>query len=213
MPIIHQYKLEELIARLPELEPFDRQLTESRIRCVLIAAAGFEDRARAIVEKSQGYHWQDMCVIIYPTNTNDNQAGELAFGQMSCYKIENRVVYERQTFWESLQKYFNAYKNEGDSLCFVVDVSGMSSYVLYPVMEAVRRFVPRARLAVFYVEAAQYHPKKEDWDSFRSTIDDLNNSLMVAEQFQKTGSFESRGPNDVYTCPLYLGNNPAELRA
>jgi hypothetical protein len=211
MPIIHEIKLDEIIANLPQVQCFGTQLADEERPCILVAAAGFEDRSRWVAEQTRDYPWHKILVIVYPTNEIDNEPGLQAFQSMASYSGDSLLLYERSTFWSTLQASLSKIAAEDESYRIVVDLSGMASYVLYPVFEAVRRFIPKSELTVLYVEADHYHPRKSDWDAFKSEIKDLSNSLEVAERFQKSGSFESRGPNFVYASPLFPGDNPVAL--
>ncbi|HET6327488.1 MAG TPA: hypothetical protein VFG04_22590 [Planctomycetaceae bacterium] len=210
MPIIQQTTIEEIVAGLPELEPLDDQLKRITERRLLISAAGFEDRARDRVERD-GHIWESVLVITYPTNPKDNEAGLQAIEALSANVKPQHVVYARSTFWNDVRNFLDGLPGQGEGVFVVVDVSGMSSYAFYPLMEGIRRSLPRARLGIVYIEADRYHPEQQAWGAFRSSLADLTNPLTVAEHYQSAGRFESRGPAEVYASQIFPGSNPEPL--
>lgn len=207
MPIIHQVSVDEIIARLPELEPLEEtHLNGSGCKVILFAAAGFEDRARALIEQFPPSVWDDLLLVCYPTNEADNESTRRAYRHLDITGERTELLYDKGTLWQQLDDALTKY-NDGNGCAAVVDVSGMSSYVLYPLLESIRQKLPRALLGIIYFEADEYHPRKEAWTAFRSSIIDLSNSLEIAERYQQSGKFESEGPTTVYGSQLYPGIN------
>ena len=210
MAIIHEKTIDEVIAALPELEPLDRQLDEATELLILISAAGFEERARDLVTQKPDI-WHDLVVVTYPTNQVENQSGQDAFRRAKAKNTYSEIAYERREFWDRVCKCLSQIPENGKGYQVVVDVSGMSSYVFYPLMESIRQEVRLANLGIVYVEADKYHPHQDVWESFRDGISDLSNPLEIAELYQQKGNFESRGPSDVYASQLFPGINAEPL--
>jgi hypothetical protein len=211
MPIIHQAGLDEIIAVLPEVEPFGKSPIRVADRKILLfAAAGFEDRACVVAAQFDPDNWDDLILVHYPTNEPDNEQALALFRQLAVRGKIRELLYDRAGIWQDLNGAIDEY-GEGDGCVAVVDVSGMASYVLYPVLEAIWRRLPRARLAVLYIEADEYHPKKDVWETFRNTVSDLSNSLEIAERYQQSGKFESQGPTVVYASQVFPGSNVDSL--
>lgn len=207
MPIIQQVDVDEIIAGLPELEPLDENhLSCPDRRAILFAAAGFEDRARTLIEQFPASIWRDVVLVRYPTNEADNEPTLLAFRELPISGERIELLYNRGTLWQQLNAALDRY-GDGAGCDAIVDVSGMSSYVMYPVLAAIIQQLPQASLGIVYIEADEYHPRKDTWETFRASISDPSNSLEVAERYQQSGRFESQGPSAVYGSQLFPGVN------
>src|SRR5690606_36669186 len=143
---MHQVDVDEMIAGLPELEPLEEtHLQWPGRRRILLAAAGFEDRARTPVKQFPANTWDDVVLVRYPTNELDNEPTLQTFRDIAINGERSEILYARGTLWQELHRVLNRY-GDGDGCVAIVDVSGMSSYVFYPVLQAVIRAMARACL-------------------------------------------------------------------
>jgi hypothetical protein len=206
MPILHEVRVDEVIAGLPEIEPLDKDLLSAKGEQILLfAAAGFEDRARALISQHPAKTWSDIILVRYPTNEADNEPTLQMFRGLVIQGERREIVYNRASLWGDLNEVIAKY-NSGEGVRAIVDISGMASYVIYPVLEVIRQKLPLATLGVVYVEADVYHPRKQAWDAFRNSIGDLSNPLEIAERYQRS-EFESQGPTAVYGSQVFPGSN------
>lgn len=205
MPTVTQTSWADIVGALPDYRPWsDSYGSEAAL---LVVAAGFEERARAIL---QGEWWPEpgrLVVVEYPTNYEENRETRVAFEN----RHENATVirYTKSSFVEDWRSYLN--NNEGFSgKHIVVDVSGMSSYVFFGLMEGIFDICVNATLTIFYAEAEEYFPTKDDLDGLDKALGSAKDLLEKAEIFEKR-NFQSRGIGSVYESEIFSGKNIGEL--
>ena len=131
---IHQNDISDLLRVMPDLKPFDPQISYD----LLICALGFEDRTHRILDliKGEGDLKRTTLVLIkYPTNEKDNNLNASHF----------ETIQERLRGFQEIKYSYSYYsmalsnilreqlKNEGLRVCF--DISTCSSYLFYPTMK------------------------------------------------------------------------------
>jgi hypothetical protein len=210
MPHIRPITTEDIIAGLPELIPLDHQLNDTSQRfSLLIASAGFEDRASAVVQRGLLSSFNHALVITYPTNDEENEGARRAFESNASECALEFLRYNREEFANNLTAHLSSVLGAKDDKV-VVDVSGMSSYVIYPVLAVLLERFPFAKLSILYFEALDYCPTEEVWKDFKSAVSDLTDPLEMAERFQKV-TFQAKGVELAYGSPLFPGLNSGTL--
>ena len=205
MARVTQITWSEIVATTPGFEPWHLEAAE-RVD-LLVVAAGFEERARAILNADLWPNPKQVLAIEYPTNLEDNRETFDAIYEKSCF-LES-IRYERRLFLEDCRQYFNRYSGfSGKHL--VVDLSGMSSYVFFCLMETLVQCCAEAKVSIFYAEALEYFPTKGDLEGLQNALGSADDLLQQAEIFEKR-NFQSRGIDAVYESELFPGRNVGDL--
>ena len=113
---------------------------------ILIVAAGFEDRARAILDPSYWPNPKSLMTVIYPTNYKDNEMALSSMRERARDCLVTEVIYKRGNFRQSLRRHLCS---KVPSTHIVVDISGMSSYVIFSVMGSIWEFCRNASVTIF----------------------------------------------------------------
>jgi len=199
----------DIIRRMPEIAPWDGNLLTNRSIDLLICCVGFEDRSTAIIDALDDVNVRSVIRLRYPTNPNDNARAEAQFRSQARWQEQVDLVYERGSFVGSMTRCLNAWKTQ-PSPRVAIDISGMASYLTYPVLNTVWEQLPGAKLAIFYAEAAEYAPSRSEWDAFFSSVGDANDNLAMAERYEET-HFQSRGVDFTYESDIFPGCNVGPL--
>ena len=205
---IQQIQIADIIARLPQLIPWDDKRVVGGQSTCLVVCAGFEDRATAIVKAVGSTSILHLIVIDYPTNESDNAISSVLFNSISAIK-STRILYNKSTFYQEFCVAIEAHATV-DGFKVVVDVSAMASYVTSRVFGAIWRKVANADVTVFYAEAEEYHPTRVEWEEFFKGITDPEENLSIASRYEEL-YFQSRGVGETYECDVFPGSNPGPL--
>jgi hypothetical protein len=194
----------EILSRLPEIVPWDASLLDDGIN-VLICCAGFEDRATAILADLAGVPIRNGIVVLYSTNPADNVNALERFRHVTNWEIRTEFPYDRATFTSMLRQHLKQWRDE-PAVRVVIDLSGMSSYLIYRVLSAVWEELPAARLGVYYAEAQEYAPTRQEWNVFFDSIPLPQDNLAMAEAYQQN-HFQSIGIDITYESEVFPGKN------
>jgi len=115
------------------------------------------------------------------------------------------VKYDRGTFVSVLHETFSQWKG-GTGLRVVVDLSGMSSYVLYRVLSLIWTELQGAQVAIYYAEGQEYAPTRGDWEMFYKSVPEPHDNLAIAESYEQN-HFQSVGIDDTYESDVFPGEN------
>ncbi|MYB36500.1 MAG: hypothetical protein F4Y26_03725, partial [Gammaproteobacteria bacterium] len=162
MPRVRQTTWLDVLADLPphvESTGCDMGPTD-----LLIVAAGFEERAQAILRSEWWPHPRETVIVEYPTNYEDNLTTKAAFEAAS--KSTTILHYSKMSFVDKCRSIFIERAGLPDHR-IVVDISGMSSYVFFTIMGTLVRFCEGARVTVFYAEAEEYFPTEAEMEGLR----------------------------------------------
>ena len=174
---------------------------------LLVVAAGFEERARAILDSRFWPEPKEVVLIEYPTNLDDNIETLNAFRDK--FPSSEVIRYTRRLFLEDFQQYLDK-KSGYPGQHIVVDLSGMSSYVFFGLMDILFKRCSDASLTVFYAEALDYFPTREDLEGLENALGNADDLLQQAEIFEQR-KFQSRGIDAVYESKLFPGRNVGDL--
>lgn len=200
----------EVVSGLPDVVPFSSVDLSNRACDLLICAAGFEHRSAAIARVNPAFSPNKVIVVDYPTNKVDNLASrETIMSQFSSIATA-LVTYNRRTFRRDLSVELGGVIGR-DGAKVVVDISAMSSYVVYRVLYVLCEYLPAASIGVFYAEAEDYYPTS---DEIRNATEPAGekNLIELAEKIATT-RFQSRGIDETYECELFPGTNKHGLPA
>lgn len=204
---IEQIGVGEIIGRLPQLVPWDRSELSCQTIDLLIICAGFEDRAVAIVNAISGVKVLHQVTIHYPTNAEDNARASDAIALISASR-RSAIVYDKSSFFAEMNRILEEYSDK--EMRIVVDVSAMASYVTSRVLSALWNKCSRASIRMYYAEARDYHPTREDWEVFFAGVERPDDNLCIAERYEDT-YFQSREVDDTYECDAFPGSNEGPL--
>ncbi len=209
MPEITQVGVADVMRVLPELVPLEQGLAGESSVDLLIACAGFEQRATAVVDDLASVCVQNSLIVEYPTNLSENLPAAAKLAQMRVAGTRTVIQYNRAEFLHRLQESLKPYGGAKD-IRVVVDMSGMASYVVYRVLSAVCDRLPNARLAVYYAEASEYSPTESEWNAFIVGVTDTTDNLLMAEHYEHT-CFQSKGIDVPYDSDVFPGENVGPL--
>lgn len=204
MAEIQEVRIGDIVSELPELVPWDdREVNGSRIT-LLIVCAGFEDRAVAIADAVKDASIDELLIIEYPTNPEDNADAIATLSSIPAKTVE-RLQYDRREFFHQIQSRVAKMSSVVD-VDVIVDVSAMASYVVSRTFAALWGKLPGARLRVFYAEADEYHPTESAWKEFFESVTDPDDNLAIAERYEQT-YFQAKGVEETYECDVFSGRN------
>lgn len=206
MPEITQITGVDLWSHLPEVVPWHSNLCPAGID-LLIGCAGFEDRATSVVEDLRGIEVRAGVLVVYPTNASDNAAAIKTFQKLGHRPAE--IPYQRGKFLSQIRKQLAPWRGR-QGIKVVVDLSGMASYVIYRVLDALWCELPMAELAMYYAEAQDYAPTREEWESFYRDVPEPRDNLAIAERYEQN-HFQSSGIEDTYESDVFPGFNAGPL--
>ncbi len=209
MPEITQFDIAHVMHNLPELVPWNPALVSPGHIDVLICCAGFEDRATAIVNDVIEISIDQVAIVVYATNTEDNAPALDKLRQISARSEHKELPYDRHNFFACVRKCLELWKDR-DGVRVVIDLSGMASFVAYRVLKAVWDELPSARLGIYYAEASGYSPTRDEWAEFYENVTNPHNNLAMAESYEET-HFQSKGVDDAYESEVFPGLNTGSL--
>lgn len=153
------------------LTPLDvRETRESSRKCAaLILAAGYEDRARAFLDKIWPADLSNVIVLRYASPPEENEKAfswmlkKLKTGgrqpKISTIPFNFRKTVELAELLEvTLRKIPD---DSGDSLW--VDISGLTNYAICVVLYTCRKVFPFKAVKLFYTDADEYFPSESDY--------------------------------------------------
>lgn len=194
----------DVISKLPDMQEVGEREPVLEDGDVLICAAGFEDRTTAIASQEISPNCKTL-LIEYSTNTNDNADNLKSLQSLTPSGPSEHVIYDR---FEFRRKLTSSVRNlaEGSPKTVVVDISGMASFVLSRVLDAVMQSFPDSSLQIFYAEAKEYYPSKKEWEKFLSKLKNASDLLEMAEQYEEN-KFQSQGMEVAYESETFPGKN------
>lgn len=198
----------DIHCKLPDLVPFNVDALGDMGAAYLICCRGFEERSFAVQEDFHTSTLSGLLVVSYPTNEEDNVSSEQAFSRLQA-NSNLSVLYERGTFLTQVREAVRAWENDSTTTV-IVDLSGMASYIVPRVLWAVWQELPKARCAIYYAEANTYHPTQDEWNEFFSGVEDPDDNLSIAEQYEQT-YFQTRGVGTIAECEVFPGHNAGPL--
>lgn len=203
MPTLRDSTLDEVLS---SLEPWIPYYADERSD-LFVAAVGFEERASpCFVEWCQAR--RDLggraLLIEYPFNKEENAVENAKFEKAAAdagIKVDRRS-YHRLALYGQAVSFFLEYAQDADVL---LDLSGVASFVFYPLLSALVDTAPRARLRVCYSEAIHYFPEESEWREFTDKFKTLD-LVDRARLFEKY-HFQSKGVENVFESPNFPGRN------
>ena len=100
-------------------------------------------------------------------------------------------------------------KQVADPSGVVIDLSSLASFALFPIVAGIIEALPTSRLQVCYSEAADYFPKRSEWEEFQAKVIDLD--LYERSRLFDEQHFQSSGVEMVFECAPFTGQNPDKL--
>ena len=207
MPAIRDSVFSDVVASLDEWRPF----ADIGPATLFIAAMGFEERSAACFETwCNGSTSRERTAILvrYPFNRAENEVQETRFSEAAALGRVSVVYvdYDQRSLYGAM---IALTKRVADSSVVVVDLSSLASFALYPILAAVAEALPESSLHICYSEAADYFPKRAEWESFQAKVSELD--LYERSRLFDQQHFQSSGVELVFECPPYIGHNPDKL--
>lgn len=207
MPAIRDSTFSDVVASLNEWRPFSGVGSAT----LFVAAMGFEERSPSCFEQwcfANKSTNRTAILIRYPFNRTENKRQEDRFIDAASKTGVTVVQYEYDQ--SSLYGAVIALtKRAADTSSVVVDLSSLASFALFPVLAAVTYALPNSFLQICYSEAADYFPKRTEWDAFQAKVSELD--LYERSRLFDEQHFQSSGVEMVFECPPYIGHNPDKL--
>jgi|GEM_PF-7014151 len=196
MITINRITKNDVLSSLPDLVSFSsNQMVAQSPVALLICTAGFEDRATAVVKAVSCCDIEGLLVLRYPTNLVENARSlEMLRGITARRAME--LTYDRAEFRRSLRAALDELLAE-EHTPVVVDISVMSSYLLYRVLDALLEHRLSPRVSVFYSEAGEYYPHQAEWERVHMRARKAKDFLKKANLYEKSG-FQSLGVDAIY---------------
>ena len=206
---IHRTTKNDILDRLPCHEPFSAdQFTGRRPISLLICSAGFEDRATAIVEATAGCEIEGLLILRYPTNVEENSRSLESLRGIPAGRVIE-LTYDRADFRRSIRSILDQFlASEGTTV--VLDVSVLSSYLLYRILDALLDHRSDPRVLIYYAEADTYFPQRSEWQRVHSRAQKKKDPLKRANMYERSG-FQSLGVDAIYESELHPGRNISAL--
>lgn len=207
MPSIKKIDIDDILARLPELDPLDEDSFSNGID-LFVGGYGFEDRANAIAETIAPDRVKNALFIKYECNKSENDPSR-------CYNIERfgsekivEIEYEKSTIDAELAEIMRALSLGPGRV--VVDVSALASYAIYPVLDCIFDHCDKTSLVIAYCESEVYFPTQEEWAAVWENVERISDPLERQRLLLESG-FQSTGIGDVYTSRRHPGKNDGLL--
>lgn len=151
-----------LMPLLPPIKHFDfRSVPHIR---VYIAAAGFEDRATAVLDRCilENAMVEKAFLIEYkPHGDPRNRVSEFMDKLRQIGASVSCIAYDRRNPQEFQTRCLSLFRSI-DSSEVIVDISGMSKFLIMVVLQSLRKV--QNELTIVYAEADIYHPTKEEFE-------------------------------------------------
>ena len=148
-------------------------------------------------------------LILYSTNAADNAKAIAEFQKLNCTEGRVEIPYKRDAFVSILRSAFTKFQDR-TPLRVAVDLSGMASFVVYRVLATLFNELPRAELGIYYAEAMDYSPTREEWETFFKGVPAPQDNLSIAEKYEQS-HFQSRGVDFTYESDVFPGQNVGPL--
>jgi hypothetical protein len=195
----------DILGSIPEIVPWEGGFGGEGVVDVLVCCAGFEDRSTAICLDLGAHRVKKAVVIRYATNASENEPALAKLRGQSAWEDQTDIVYDRATFLGQFRKTLQNWRGTA-SIRVIIDLSVMASYVIYRVLSAFWEELPQARLAIYYAEAVDYSPKREEWDAFYKSVSNPDDNFAMAESYEQT-VFQARGVDVTYESDAFPGQN------
>ncbi|HEX4638077.1 MAG TPA: hypothetical protein VH170_01175 [Chthoniobacterales bacterium] len=207
MPAIDDSVFADMLASLEDWQSFSGVGSAT----LFIAAMGFEDRSPACfeswcAEKSQKK--RTAILIEYPFNRTENEVQEARFDEAAAHNGVNviKLPYDQRSLYGAV---IGLTRTIADKSVVAVDLSSLASFALFPVLAAVINALPDSLLDICYSEAADYFPKRVEWESFQAKVSELD--LYERSRLFDEQHFQSSGVEVVFECAPFTGHNPDRL--
>lgn len=175
---------------------------------VLICTAGFEDRASAIREAMHGIEIEALVILRYPTNAAENACSLERLRTIPAKRVVE-LAYDRAEFRRTIRTALDQLlPREGAPV--VVDLSVMSSYLLYRVFNGLYEHRLSPSVSVFYAEAMDYFPEQSEWERVQQKARKMGDYVRKTNLYEKTG-FQSLGVDAIYESDVFPGRNISAL--
>jgi hypothetical protein len=207
MPTIRDSTFSDVVASFDDWQTF----SDIGGATLFIAAMGFEERSAACFE-----HWcaatstnnRAAILVRYPFNRVENEVQEARFDEAARRgKVEIvHLDYDQRSLYGATIALAKGVRN---SSAVVVDLSSLASFALFPILAAVVHALPNSSLQICYSEAADYFPKRAEWETFQEKVIELD--LFERSRLFDQQHFQSSGVEMVFECPPYTGHNPDKL--
>lgn len=204
MPEITTVTTVDVLGELPEIVPWRTSFVDNGAIDLLICCAGFEERSVAILRDLESCPVRTALIVVYPTNSRENQPALEGFQRLGSSTDRIELPYARESFLRRVRAELMRWQNR--DVRVVVDLSAMASYVVYRTLWALWEQLPQARLCVYYAEAGDYAPTREDWGAFYDSVPNPNDNLSMAECYEQT-YFQTRGVEETYESDTFPGRN------
>jgi hypothetical protein len=204
MPEITTVTTVDVLGELPEIVPWKNSLVENDAIDLLVCCAGFEERSVAILTDLKSCQVRTALIVLYPTNSQENQPSFEDFQRLDSSTERIELPYARESFLHRLRTELMRWRDK--DVRVVVDLSAMASYVVYRTLWALWEQLPQARLSVYFAEAGDYAPTREDWEAFYASVPNPNDNLSMAERYEQT-YFQTRGVEETYESDTFPGRN------
>lgn len=207
MPTISNSTIQDIISELPDWTPFVAPEDVS----LFVGTIGFEERSPHCFKS-----WASATkvpnsralMVEYTTNVEDNEKRRREFVKYANkWNIQmDFVEYARPALFGEVER---ALRDIDSEEIVLLDISSVSSYVFFPLAQALCNALPQSCLRICYAEASKYYPTQREWnDLLKKTRakDTLERARLLDES-----NFHSRGVDFVYESSVFPGANPDNL--
>lgn len=167
MTHIQEIKLEDVITKLPDIEPLDIEFFFPRQDDIFFCTLGFEDRCIHISEllaSKKTNYFKNGVYFVYDTNRNDNNVNkpklESSLRQL-CTSVWRPIECDKDDFTTTLRELMNKITQDGNVPSIIFDISVCTSKLLLLTLKVIFEF--DVKLRIIYSEAKIYHPTEEEY--------------------------------------------------
>jgi hypothetical protein len=175
----------ELKSSLPKITSMNLKSLNKPI--ALIAAAGFEDRAVALLEKmyKDGLKVEYVIGIKYRPYNRKNKVAYFYNQASKVLSISKRfkwMVYDRYNPAEFMSEFNNLHSILTDMSTIIVDVSGMSKFLIAVLLQCLRDI--NTVVVISYAEASVYHPTLELFNKSKIVPAEVTPEFLTTDIFK-----------------------------
>jgi len=185
-----------------KVEEFKLEFMKGRCNSLYICAGGFEDRARAFVEKlkdAKKKFFKYSLILKYSTQKEDNKSN-LEFLKNTLPKISHHIIgniniiVDINNIYQTKKNLIEAFKKIPieDIETVFIDISGMANSLILLSINQVKKMFPSKEVTILYAEADSYYPSKEKEDEILRLMesDEDKDILKLGEELGASGARE-----------------------
>jgi hypothetical protein len=140
---------------------------------VIVLATGFEDRAFHVLDNYPSNKWTHLILIPFDNDIPGNTDIAKKFQQRAAEKFDRdriHVVYLREArIRDFTREFVEVIRSLPLNLCKIgIDISGMPSYMIFAVLNAVRDNRRYETQKIIYTSAREYTPTESDYESLKA---------------------------------------------